>query len=140
MNLDWMKKWHGVVVAFLIGFALGVIFIQRCGPHGFPPPEEHRGFPHRGEKEMKDRMVEHLSRELGLSAQQKQQVGAIFEAKRPKMMTLHEEMRPKFEALRNATRDEIKKILTPEQQKKADVMEAEMEKRRGEPNGPPPGP
>jgi Spy/CpxP family protein refolding chaperone len=139
MNMDWMKKWHSVIISVLIGFALGTVFgqwrVQQCFPHF----GERRGFPHRGEKEMKDRMLEHLSKELQLSEEQKQQVAVIFESKRPQMTALHEEMRPRFEALRNATRAEIKKILTPEQQEKADEMEAEMEKHRGEHEGPPPG-
>ena len=77
-------------------------------------------------------MLEHISKELHLSEEQKQKVSAIFETKRPQMMALHAEMRSKFEALRNATQVEIRKLLTPEQQEKADKMEAEMEKHKKE--------
>ena len=140
MNASWIKKWHLVLISILVGFALGTVFgqwrVQQCFPHSW----EKRGFPPRGEKEMKDRMLEHMSKELHLSKEQKQLVAAIFEAKRPQMMALHEEMRPKFEALRNATQAEIRKLLTPEQQGRADKMEAEMEKHKREHEGPPPGP
>jgi Spy/CpxP family protein refolding chaperone len=140
MNMSRNKKAHLVIISLLIGFALGTVFGQWRFHHGFHAPWEKRGFSRQGEKEMKNRMLDHMSKELHLSEQQKQQVAAIFEAKQPQMMALHEEMRPKFEALRNATRVEIKKLLTPEQQTKADQMEAEMEKRRGGHEGPPPGP
>jgi len=138
----WIKKWHPVIIFLLIGFALGTVFGQWRFQQCFSAPWEKRGLPFRGGREMKGRMLEHMSKELHLSAEQRQQVTAIFEAKRPKMKALHEEMRPKFEALRSETQAEIRKLLTPEQQKMADEMEAEMEKRRGEHEReePPPGP
>jgi len=142
MDTNWMKKWHGVLISILIGFALGMIFSQKCLQPDFLHPWDKRGFSHRdrGGKAMEDRMLEHMSETLHLSTEQKRQVAAIFEAKQPQMKALHEEMRPKFEALRNATRAEIKKILMPEQQMKADAIEAEMEKHKGEHEGPPPEP
>ena len=140
MDTNWIKKWHPVLISILIGFSFGMVFgqwrVQQC----FPPSWERRGAPAHGEKGMKDRMLEHMSKELHLSEGQKQQIAAIFEAKRPQMMALHEEMRPKFEALRNATQAEIRKLLTPEQQERADKMEIEMKKHKGGHEGPPPGP
>ncbi len=134
MNTNWIKKWHPVIITFLIGLALGAVFNQWASRECFAPRWEKRAFHHREKGDMKDRMLKHMSRELHLSAEQEQQVSAIFEAKQPEMAALHSEMRSKFEALRNAARAEIRKVLTPEQQKKADQMEAEMEKHH--PDGP----
>jgi hypothetical protein len=48
------------------------------------------------------------------------------------MDALRTEMRPKFEEIRNATRDQIKPHLNAEQQKKFEVLDSELEKRRKE--------
>ncbi len=118
----WKTSWHAAVITLLIGFAAGTFFSQnkrfcdRTWKHG----------------NMKEHMLQKFSSELNLTEEQKEKVSAIFDAKHPKMMALHDEVRPKFEALRGEAETEIREILTPEQQKKFEEMNARMEKKRQE--------
>ena len=63
-----------------------------------------------------NKKVEHLTKELGLSNEQKVQVEAIFETQTQKMKALHDE-----------TDASLKAVLTPEQMTK---YEARQEKRK----------
>ena len=114
---------HKIVIALLIGLIVGALAGSWYVKENFTPHWNGRG------GDFKRHMLEHFSSELSLTPEQKEEVGAIFEKNRPQMMALQAEMRPKFEALRNLTHEEIRKILTPEQQKKFDVMSARFEKR-----------
>jgi hypothetical protein len=58
-------------------------------------------------------------------------VAAVLEKNHPAMTALHEQFRPKFQALREATRTEIRLLLNPAQQKKFDDLSAKWEQRWG---------
>ena len=68
-------------------------------------------------------MLKGLNRHLNLTEEQQTQVQAIFEAKKPRMEALREQMK----ALKEETDSEIKAILTPEQVKQFEAMQ---EKRK----------
>lgn len=123
MKVSLKNGWHQIFISLLIGFALGSVFGRWYAKESFPA---HR------KGDMRQHMLERFSRDLHLSADQKQQVAVIFEAKHPQMLALQAQMHPKFEALRISTQEEIRKILTPDQQKKLDTMNAKMEKHRQE--------
>ena len=122
MNVPWKINWHQVAVSLLIGFALGIFLghslLRSCA-----------GSPWRHGGNMKEFMIKRFSSELHLTPEQKTKVAAIFDARHPQMMALHAEIRPKFEALRSSTQTEIRGILTPDQQKKFDELNARMEER-----------
>ncbi len=115
------KQWNWVIISLLIGFALGAVYGQWHAHENFHGRWKHGS--------MSQRMVERFSKKLHLNPDQKKQVTAIFEAKRPQMAALQAETRPKFEALRNSTQAEIKKILNPDQQKKLDELNVQREER-----------
>ena len=54
-------------------------------------------------------------------------MGAILEDKRHKIEDLRAEIRPRFKEIRTSTSVEIRGLLTPEQQQKFDVMNAQWE-------------
>lgn len=114
-------KIHQILIPLFLGLAIGYGIGQWQG-------REFQGFSGK-QGDMKKRMMDRLDRELKLSEEQKQQVHAIFEAKHPKMMALHEEMRPKFEALKSETHEQIRKVLTPDQQTKFEALKVKMEER-----------
>ncbi len=121
MSRLWKIHWHQIAISLLIGFALGTAYGHW---------QAHQSFhSHWKSGSMRQHMLDRFSKELRLNADQKKQVGAIFDTKRPQMVALQAEMKPKFEALRNSTQAEIRKILNPEQQKKMDEMNAKMEER-----------
>ncbi len=90
-------------------------------------------FPRRwGWEQRYQRMLERFSSELKLTPEQKDRVKVLLEAKRQKMETLRAEARPRYEEVRISTQTEIRKLLSPEQQKRFDRMEMEWKRRRAQ--------
>ena len=116
-------NWNQIFISLIIGLALGTAFGQWRSRENF----HHRW--KKGPEAMRQHMVEKFSKELHLNSEQKKQVAAIFEAKHPQMVELQKEMKPKLDALRNSTQAEVRKILTPEQEKKLDALNAKMDER-----------
>lgn len=88
-------------------------------------------FPRRVDRQQRyQQMLERFGTQLNLTPEQKEQVKVLFEAKRQKMKALREETRPRYDEIRRAAKEDIRKLLTPEQQKKFDQMELEWEARR----------
>lgn len=112
MKTPWKISWHQIAISLLIGFALGTAFGQWQARENFRPHWKEGG--------MEQHLLNRFDRKLHLSAEQKEKISAILEAKRPEMMAIHAEIQPKFEAIRNATQAEIRNVLTPDQQKKFD--------------------
>ena len=106
---------------------------------GFWIGREH--FPrHWDRRQRYEKMLERFDSRLQLTPEQKPQVRSVFESKRQKMEALRGEMRPKFQEIRRSTQEDLRKLLTPDQQKKFERMEAEwqvrMKKRHPEWNSP----
>jgi Spy/CpxP family protein refolding chaperone len=75
-------------------------------------------------------MVQRFTRELNLNEAQQAQVRSIFDAKRQQLVALHAQVRPQFDIIRKETSDQIRGVLTPEQAKQYDEMEAKHEAKR----------
>ena len=110
------------LVAFVLGAVVGVVGTARVAPGAFHRRWESGQF--------QARMLQRFSAKLQLAPAQRTQVAAILEAKRLKIDALRADIRPKFEEIRALTSAEIRALLTPAQQKKFDVMQAEWETRR----------
>ena len=113
--------WKPIIVAFVLGVAISVFVGRWCAPFAF-----HRWG---GRGQFQHQMLKRFTAKLKLTPDQQQRVAAILEDKRTKIDALRAEMRPKFEEIRNGTRTEIRQVLTPEQQQKFDVMDAEFDAR-----------
>lgn len=61
------------------------------------------------------RVVMHMKRDLDLSETQVQQVDEIIEDSRKKFGALQQQEAPQFQAIREETRERIRKILNPQQ-------------------------
>ncbi|HEY6293191.1 MAG TPA: hypothetical protein VI455_16690 [Terriglobia bacterium] len=93
------------VSTFLLGVvvgAVGLFLYAWYGGHWHRPMD--RG-----------RIVRDLGRELKLNDQQTTQLTQIMNDSAKKYDQLHNQVRPQFEALRDATDDQIRQILTPDQ-------------------------
>jgi len=110
-----------VLIAFLFGVAIGAWGIQLRDYGGWIEPAQPGT--------MRKHMIKKMEHDLGLNAEQKTQMEAIFKTAGPKMKDMRAEMRPKFEALRDETRAEIRKILTPEQMPKFEELNQKMDER-----------
>ena len=76
-------------------------------------------------------IVQHLSTELKLNAQQVSQLKGIIDESSRKYEELHHQVRPQFAALREQTNNQIRQILTPEQGRKFDQLVREWRQNMG---------
>lgn len=110
-----------ILVAFALGAVVGMVVSRSLS----------RDFHHHwGDGQFQARMLQRFSAKLKLTPEQRAQVAKIFEEKRQKIEALRAEVRPKFEDIRTATSAEIRRLLSPDQQKQFDAMEAEWNARR----------
>lgn len=108
-------------IAVLIGVALGLGAGATMRYYRFCHPMDSH--------ERTEHLLNKFSSKLDLTPEQRTQVAAILEEKRQKIDGLRSQFQPQFESVRNSTRDEIRKILNPDQQKKFDVLDAKMRAR-----------
>jgi Spy/CpxP family protein refolding chaperone len=133
-----------VLAVFCVGLAGGVLIGRRLLPRAAfdrsfrPPPGDFRGpmGEGRGGAPPPGRLVERLSRDLELTADQKTKIEAILASRRPRLDALQQDARANFDAEQQGLRDEIRTVLTPDQQKKFDEREKELRGRFGR-RGPP---
>ena len=109
----------------LVGLAFGAV-IGAVGAHWIVPCYFHRQWT---PGKFQARMLERLNSKLSLTPEQRTQVAAILDGKREKIQALRAQIRPQFKEIRASTSAEIRRILTPEQQKKFDVMNAKWEEK-----------
>jgi Spy/CpxP family protein refolding chaperone len=114
-------RWMQIFVALSVGVFLGGSFSR--GWHRYRMHHPMDGH------ERVERMLHKLSSKLDLTADQKIKLAAILEEKRLKVEQLRTQTGPQFEAIRESAREEIRKILNLEQQKKFDVLDAKMRER-----------
>jgi Spy/CpxP family protein refolding chaperone len=120
------SKWYALLFllgAFVAGAAVGV-----AGDRAL----EHRGPPRRGG-------LDRMAQELGLTAPQRAAFDSILENRRKQMRQLFAPIRPQLDSLtalsdkmRDSTHEQLKRVLTPEQQVKFDKMHEEAKKRAAE--------
>jgi Spy/CpxP family protein refolding chaperone len=123
--------WVGVV--FLLGAALGGMIGYSYEHHlvsaaNTPSPEPAR----------RAQRVEELTRTLGLTSAQSQQVDAILLERHTEVKTIHDQTDAQIEQVRQKGRDQIRAILTPEQKPKFEDFLRDLDQKRKH-NGPPPG-
>jgi hypothetical protein len=125
-----------VLVVFCLGLGAGVLIgthmrpgppFRREGPFAGPPgPDGGRG---RGGPPP-ELLLERLDAELQLSVDQEARIKTVLEARRERLDTLQRDVRDRFEHEQRELRDEIRAVLTPEQQPKFDKW-IEQEGARG---------
>ena len=111
------RAWQQIAIAFALGGCAGVAVTWSCAPRMF----RHRW----GSGQFQQRLLNQFSSKLHLTPEQRTRVAAILDAKRQKIDVLRAEIRPRFEDIRTSTSAEIRQVLTPEQQRTFDAMEAD---------------
>lgn len=107
--------------ALLIGAAVGALGARWAS--GEPRGERWNGH---GREEF----VDWLSRELELSADQRTEVAAVLERQHEALVALWREVRPRADEIRRETRQELRAVLTPEQQARHAELLEKMERER----------
>jgi len=73
---------------------------------------------------------EQLTREVGLSAEQQQQVVIILDAAQVEYKSVHAVMDPQMDAIRQKSRDKIRALMTPEQKPKLEEFLRKLDEER----------
>lgn len=122
-----------VIAAFVAGVFAGV------GGEFAWLVHNRRILPHPGSRNMTQRLVDRLDRELHFDDKQRTSVTTIIESHRKTIDATWASVRPQVEKEIDATNAEIEKVLTPEQREKFKALQAKMRSRSRHGN-PPPGP
>jgi Spy/CpxP family protein refolding chaperone len=117
-----------VLVVFCVGLTGGVLIGRRLplrpvdrapfGPRESGTPDGRRGGPLRG------MLVERLARDLDLTPEQRAKIDAILADRRARLDALQRDARQRFEEEGRGVREQIRGVLTPEQQRKFDEHDA----------------
>ena len=110
-----------VIVVFLLGIALGALGMYYWGGH-VSASRAHRF--DRG------KLLEDMTREVGLTPDQKTQLEVIIEDTRSKFQAIDDQTRPQYDQVRQQARDRIRAFLTPEQRPKFEEFVRRLDEER----------
>ena len=105
-----------------------LVYLQAKEPGEHGPKHEHGPGP--GPHQMMENPLEHLSKDLNLTDEQKTKVQPIIDQAKPQIAAIHKEAMEKMHALLDSATAQIRPLLTPEQQKKFDAMKKAHEDMR----------
>jgi Spy/CpxP family protein refolding chaperone len=103
-----------------------LVYLQAKEPGEHGPKPEHGPGPHH----MMGNPLEHLSKDLELTDDQKTKVQPIIDQTKPQIAAIHKEAMEKMHALLENAGNQIRPLLTPQQQQKFDAMKKAHEDMR----------
>jgi Spy/CpxP family protein refolding chaperone len=103
-----------------------LVYLQAKEPGEHGPKPEHGPGPHH----MMGNPLEHLSKDLNLTDEQKAKVQPIIDQTKPQVAAIHKEAMEKMHALLENAANQILPLLTPQQQQKLDAMKKAHEDMR----------
>lgn len=103
-----------------------LVYLQAKEPGSHGPKHEHG--PHH--VKMMGNPLDHLSKDLNLTEDQKTRVQPIIDQTKPQLAAIHKEAMEKMHALLESAGAQIRPLLTPEQQQKFDAMKKAHEDMR----------
>jgi Spy/CpxP family protein refolding chaperone len=105
-----------------------LVYLQAKEPGEHGPKHEHGPGP--GPHHMMENPLEHLSKDLNLTDEQKTKVQPIIDQAKPQIAAIHKEAMDKMHALLDSATAQIRPLLTPQQQQKFDAMKKAHEDMR----------
>jgi protein CpxP len=105
----------------------GLAYLQAKDPGEHGPKHEHHG---PGPGHMMGNPLEHLSKELNLTDEQKAKVQPIIDQAKPQIEAIHKEVMEKMHSIMESTGAQIRPLLTPQQQEKYDAIKKAHEDMR----------
>ena len=120
------RKIIALTTAAALSFA-GLVYLQAEEPGKHGPKHEGPGGPHHM---MMENPLEHLSKDLNLTDDQKAKVQPIIDQAKPQIVAIHKEAMEKMHAVMENAGSQIRPLLTPEQQTKFDAMKKAHEDMR----------
>jgi Spy/CpxP family protein refolding chaperone len=119
------RKIISITAAAALSLA-SLVYLQAKEPGEHGPKHEHGPGPHH---EMGN-PLEHLSKDLNLTDDQKSKVQPIIDQTKPQLAAIHKEAMEKAHALLENATSQIRPLLTPPQQQKFDAMKKAHEDMR----------
>ena len=109
-----------------LGLALAsLVYLEAKEPAEHGPSHDGPG-PH----QMMENPFDHLSKSLNLTDEQKAKVQPIIDQTKPQIAAIHKEAMEKMHALMENAGNQIRPLLTPQQQQKFDAMKKAHEDMR----------
>ena len=118
------RKLISITTAAALSLA-GLVYLQAKEPGEHGPKHDGPGPYH-----MMGNPLEHLSKDLNLTDDQKTKVQPIIDQTKPQLAAIHKEAMEKMHALMESAGAQIRPLLTPEQQQKYDAMKKAHEDMR----------
>jgi Spy/CpxP family protein refolding chaperone len=105
----------------------GLVYLHAQEPDKHGPKHDGPGGPHHM---MMENPFDHLSKDLNLTDDQKAKVQPIIDQTKPQIAAIHKEAMEKMHAVMENVGNQIRPLLTPEQQTKLDAMKKAHEDMR----------
>jgi periplasmic protein CpxP/Spy len=121
------RKIISITAAAALSLA-SLVYLQAKEPGEHGPKHEHGPGP--GPHHMMESPLEHLSKDLNLTDDQKAKVQPIIDQTKPQLAAIHKEAMEKAHVLLENATNQIRPLLTPEQQVKFDAMKKAHEDMR----------
>ena len=122
METSVKNKWQirlAVLLIFVVGFVAGALTMNLYrARHMASAPADRRG------------RFERVMEQLNLSAEQHQQVKAIFDDARAQLNEARDDAKPRYRAVREQTQTRLRGVLTPEQWEQFQKLTADYRDRR----------
>ena len=122
METSVKNKWQirmAVLLIFVIGFVAGALTmnVYRARQSSASPGTYRGGF-------------ERVMEQLNLTAEQREQVKAIFDDARAKLTEMRKESQPRFHEVREQTDERLRGVLSPEQWEQFQKLTNDFRERR----------
>src|SRR6478736_1182807 len=117
------------IITLMTGMGLAVaslVYLQAKEPDEHGPKHDGPGGPHH----MMGNPLEHLSKDLNLTDDQKSKVQPIIDQTGPQIAAIHKEAMEKLHSVMENAGNQIRPLLTPEQVTKLDAMKKAHEDMR----------
>lgn len=122
-----LQVWLLIAVVFALGGVTGAsldrLYLAKLSPPKNEPSERGPRGPNRGP----DRMVERMRKDLNLNDEQVPKIRTIFEESRKEFPPRRFIECPGYKESRDHTRARVREMLTPEQQKRYDEINAKRD-------------
>jgi hypothetical protein len=122
-----------VLAVFVLGAALGALGMYWAGRSVMAGPGRRPGPQNSAERNA--HVVDSMTKDLGLNADQQKQLLAILEQTGSKYKSVHDQVAPQMEVIRKEGRDQIRALLSTEQRTKFEdklrQMDEDRKKRTG---------
>jgi Spy/CpxP family protein refolding chaperone len=129
MNPESRRKarlWLAAV--FVLGLASGGVFGYSFAHRSYAATKAN--VPALGEPERRAKRIAEMTKELGLTPEQANNVDVLIHNAHAEMKVIHDKSDADADAVRQKARGQIRQVLTPEQRPKYEAMLARMDEER----------